>query len=102
MKPLQPLLERALVYVCAYQGTKLVGFSKVVGDGGVHGLLLDPTVAPEHQRQGLGRRLVETCVEESRRRGIEWLHVDFEPHFAKFYAACGFSSTSAGLRNLKP
>ena len=100
-KNLQPMLRHALVCVCAYQGTKLVGFAKVIGDGGVHGFLLDPTVAPAHQRKGIGRRLVETCAKESRRRGIEWLHVDFEPRLAKFYRACGFSPTKAGLRKLK-
>ncbi|MEO6875815.1 MAG: GNAT family N-acetyltransferase [Opitutaceae bacterium] len=99
--PAQPLLQRALVYVCAYEGKQLVGFAKVIGDGGVHGFLLDPTVAPEHQRQGLGRRLVVRCAQEARRRGVEWLHVDFEPRLAKFYRACGFSPTTAGLWNLK-
>lgn len=98
---IQPLLRRALVYVCAYEGSKLVGFAKVIGDGGVHGFLLDPTVAPDHQRKGIGRRLVESCADESRRRGVEWLHVDFEPRLEKFYQACGFSPTLAGLRNLK-
>ena len=98
---LQPMLERALVYVCAYEGTRLVGFAKVVGDGGVHGFLLDPTVVPDRQRKGIGRRLIELCAEETRRRGIEWLHVDFEPQLAEFYRACGFSPTNAGLRNLR-
>lgn len=97
----QPLLRRTLVYVCAYEGNQLIGFAKVIGDGGVHGFLLDPTVAPAHQREGIGRRLVEKCAEESRSRGVEWLHVDYEPELAKFYRACGFSSTRAGLRNLK-
>jgi len=98
---LQPLLRQALVYVCAYEGKTLVGFAKVVGDGGVHGFLLDPTVHPDWQRRGIGRKLVERCVQESRRRGIKWLHVDYAPTLAPFYRACGFSSTRAGLRNLK-
>jgi GNAT superfamily N-acetyltransferase len=95
------MLKRALVYVCAYEGKRLVGFAKVIGDGGVHGFLLDPTVAPDRQRQGIGRRLVAKCATEARRRGAEWLHVDFEPQLARFYAACGFASTPAGLLNLK-
>ena len=95
------MLRRALVYVCAYEGRKLIGFAKVVGDGGVHGFLLDPTVSPDRQRQGIGRRLVAKCAAESRRRGIEWLHVDFEPSLEKFYRACGFSLTRAGLLNVK-
>ncbi len=99
-KNLQPVLRRALIYVCAYEGSRLVGFAKVIGDGGVHGFLLDPTVAPDRQRKGIGRKLVAKCVQESRRHGIEWLHVDFEAKLAPFYRACGFSSTRAGLRNL--
>lgn len=98
---LQPLLRRALVYVCAYAGKELVGFVKAVGDGGVHGFLLDPTVSPSQRRKGIGQRLVLKCAEEARRLGAEWLHVDFEPRLAKFYRACGFSLTTAGLRNLK-
>src|ERR1051325_2689567 len=70
----QPLLRRAVVYVCAYEGERLVGFAKGIGDGGVHGFLLDPTVALDRQRRGIGRKLVEVCVRESRRLGIEWLH----------------------------
>ncbi len=94
-------LRFSLFYVCAYAGKRLVGFAKVVGDGGVHGFLLDPTVHLDWQRKGIGRKLVEKCALESRRRGIEWLHVDFEPPLAKFYRACGFSHTHAGLRNLR-
>jgi GNAT superfamily N-acetyltransferase len=99
--PLQRILRHASFYVCAYENKQLIGFAKIIGDGGVHGFLLDPTVAPESQRQGVGRKLVETCAREARRRGIEWLHVDFEPRLAPFYRACGFRPTRAGLRNLK-
>jgi GNAT superfamily N-acetyltransferase len=94
------ILKQALVYVCAYEGERLVGFAKVVGDGGVHGFVLDPTVAPDFQRKGIGRRLVEACAEEARRRGVEWLHVDFEPRYRGFYRACGFSATEGGLLRL--
>lgn len=100
-KNLQPMLRRALFHVCAHEGKRLIGFAKVVSDGGVHGFLLDPTVAPDRQHQGIGRKLVIKCAKESRRRQIEWLHVDFEPRLAKFYRTCGFSPTRAGLRNLK-
>jgi len=100
-KNLQPMLRRALVYVCAYEGKRLVGFAKVIGDGGVHGFLLDPTVAPDRQRDGIGRKLVEKCAVESKRRGVEWLHVDFAANLAPFYRACGFSPTRAALRRLK-
>jgi len=95
------LLERAMFYVCAYEGQRLVGFVKVIGDGGVHGFLLDPTVVQDRQRRGIGRCLVTRCVEEARRRGLEWLHVDFEPQLKPFYEACGFRHTEAGIQNLQ-
>ena len=96
----QPILNHVIVYVCAYESTRLVGFAKVVGDGGVHGFLLDPTVAPDKQKQGIGRQLVAKCSDEARSRGIEWLHVDFEPHLKAFYESCGLKHTEAGLLNL--
>ncbi|KAB2862019.1 MAG: GNAT family N-acetyltransferase, partial [Anaerolineae bacterium] len=33
--------------------------------------------------------------------GIEWIHVDYEPHLHEFYTQCGFTPTFAGLVNLK-
>jgi GNAT superfamily N-acetyltransferase len=84
-----PLLECALFYVCAYQDKRLVGFAKVIGDGGVHGFLLDPTVAFDRQRNGIGKQLVNACMEEARGRGIAWLHVDYVPQLRQFYASCG-------------
>lgn len=97
----RPILERALVYVCAFEDDQLVGFAKVISDGGIHGFLLDPTVTTDRQRSGIGRKLVMTCIEEARNRGVEWLHVDYVPALMPFYNSCGFRHTEAGLLNLK-
>lgn len=93
-------LEHSLSYVCAYQGARLVGFVNVAWDGGVHGFILDTTVHPEVQRQGIGVELVARAAAVARGRGLEWLHVDFEPHLTGFYERCGFRPTTAGLMNL--
>lgn len=93
-------LDHSLTYVCAYADAHLVGFVNVAWDGGVHAFLLDPTVHPDFQRQGLGRELVRRAAEETRERGLHWLHVDFEPHLTSFYRACGFRATEAGLMRL--
>ena len=95
------LLEKALVYVCAYESESLIGFCKVVGDGGVHGFLLDPTVDPDWRRRGIGKRLVKLRVEETGNRGVEWVHVDYEARLENFYKQCGFSPTKAGLLDLR-
>jgi GNAT superfamily N-acetyltransferase len=96
----QPILSRSLLYICAYQEEHLIGFVNAAWDGGVHGFLLDTTVHNAYQRQGVGMRLVQTAVDAARERGIEWVHVDYEPHLDHFYRQCGFQPTLAGLIDL--
>jgi GNAT superfamily N-acetyltransferase len=93
-------LERSLFYICAYSGLRLVGFVKLISDEGVHAFLLDTTVHQEFQHQGIGRDLVTRAITESRARGCDWLHVDFEPHLESFYQSCGFKPMLAGLVKL--
>jgi GNAT superfamily N-acetyltransferase len=95
-----PVLERSLVYLCAYWERRLVGFVNVAWDGGIHGFILDTTVHPEVRRRGIASQLVLLAASEARDRKVEWLHVDFEPHLRSFYDGCGFRATKAGLLHL--
>jgi len=98
----RPELERSLGFVCAYHGDELIGFVRLAWDGGVHAFLLEPTVRPDLRRRGIGRTLVERAVAVARKRGgMEWVHVDYEPHLHEFYRACGFKPTNAGLIRLR-
>lgn len=97
----RPILDRSLVYVCAYYETQLVGFVNVAWDGGIHAFILDTTVHRKFQRRGIGLNLVKQAETAAREKGAEWLHVDFESHLQNFYDKCGFKNTSAGLINLK-
>lgn len=96
------VLRRSLAYVCAFDGDALVGFVNVAWDGGVHAFLLDTTVHPDHRRRGIGRALVRRAVDAAKARGIEWVHVDYEPHLDAFYQGCGFAPTAAGLVRCQP
>lgn len=96
-RPFEPVLSRSLAYVCAFEAERLVGFVNLAWDGGIHAFLLDTTVHPDVQRQGIGEQLVRAAIEAARERGIEWVHVDYEPHLEGFYQRCGFSPTLAGL-----
>jgi GNAT superfamily N-acetyltransferase len=87
-------------WVCAYDGERLVGFVNVAWDGATHCFLLDTTVAPSRQRQGIGAALVAHAVALSKARGGDWLHVDYEDHLTSFYEGCGFVPTPAGLIQL--
>lgn len=96
-----PELEWALAFVCAYDSDALIGFVRLAWDGSVHAFLLEPTVHPDYRRRGIGRSLVEHAVAVARERGLEWVHVDYEPHLRDFYKACGFTPTDAGLIRLR-
>jgi GNAT superfamily N-acetyltransferase len=93
----QPILKRSLAYVCSYANNHLIGFVNLAWDGGSHAFLLDTTVHPDWRRRGIGRQLVLEAVMVARERGMEWLHVDYEPHLEGFYRACGFQPTLAGV-----
>lgn len=95
-----PILGRSLVYIGAFYGDRLVGFVNVAWDGGVHGFVLDTTVHPEFQRQGVGLGLLRHAAEVGRERGLEWFHVDYEPRLEAFYNAAGYRPTAAGLLRL--
>jgi GNAT superfamily N-acetyltransferase len=94
-------LSMALAYACAYDGDELIGFVRLAWDGSVHAFLLEPTVDPAYQRRGIGRSLVAQVVAVARERGLEWVHVDYDPQLAPFYRACGFTPTDAALINLR-
>jgi ribosomal protein S18 acetylase RimI-like enzyme len=95
-----PVLEHSLVYVCAYEDERLIGFVYVAWDGSQHAFLLEPTVHPDYRRRGIGRELVRHAEAASREAGCEWLHVDHEAELTAFYEACGFRPTPAGLIRL--
>ncbi|MDK4736164.1 GNAT family N-acetyltransferase [Rhizobium sp. CNPSo 3490] len=94
------ILPRSLAHIGAYHANRLVGFVNVAWDGGIHAFLLDTSVHPDMRRQGIATRMVRQATGIARERGAEWLHVDFEPHLAGFYRACGFTPTAAGLIKL--
>jgi GNAT superfamily N-acetyltransferase len=96
----EPVLRHSLAYVCAYAGETLIGFVNLAWDGSAHAFLLDTTVHPDWQRRGIGRELVQRATAVAREQGVDWLHVDYEPHLDGFYRSCGFQPTLAGLIRL--
>jgi len=81
---------------------RLIGFVNLAWDGGSHAFVLDTTVHPDWRHCGIGSQLVRHAITVARERGMEWLHVDYEPDLEGFYRACGFQPTLAGLISLQP
>lgn len=96
-----PVLARSLTYIGAFDGSRLIGFVNVAWDGGIHGFVLDPTVHRSYQRRGVGTEMMRLAAKIAADRGLEWLHVDYEPHLHAFYQGCGYEETEAGLLNLR-
>ncbi len=91
------VLQQSLVYVCALDGARLVGFVNVAWDGGLHAFLLDPTVQHDYRRRGIGLELVRRAGAAAAQHGVEWLHVDYVSELESFYERAGFRPTLAGL-----
>jgi len=94
-------LNQNTVWICAYDKVKLVGFVKVLWDGGKHGFVLDTTTHVDYQHQGIATELLRRIAIESKKLGIQWLHVDFDSSLRDFYRKSGFQHTEAGLLNLE-
>ncbi len=96
------LEHHSLGWVCARNDDELVGFVKVIWDGGMHAFIIDTAVLPYSQRQGIGSGLVRVAAEQARQAGASWLHVDFDREYAGFYLErCGFGPTEGGLLDLR-
>jgi GNAT superfamily N-acetyltransferase len=78
------------VFVLEQEGA-IVGFSAILrredGDTELDALFVEPSI----QRRGIGRKLLEHCVEAARSMGSQALHAVGNIHAKQFYLSCGFS-----------
>jgi ribosomal protein S18 acetylase RimI-like enzyme len=96
------LEHHSLGWVCARSEEELIGFVKVLWDGGNHAFILDAAVLPNCQRQGVGAGLMESAAEHAREAGADWLHADFDRDIAGFFLErCGFTPTEGGRLYLR-
>ena len=77
------------VFVSEWEGT-IVGFAAIERKEDGNSELDAMFVEPRMQRRGIGRALVEHCVEVAQKQGSRYLHVVGNPHAENFYLASGF------------
>lgn len=86
--------EKSLLTLGAYDGEKLIGIIRTVGDGETVVFIQDILVLPEYQRQGIGKALISEILSRySHVRQIE-LATDDTEKTKSFYKAVGFSEMS--------
>lgn len=80
----------SLLTLAAYEGGRLVGIVRTVGDGYTTVLLQDILVCPEYQRQGIGTALMREILKRfCHVRQIQLVTDDTEKTIA-FYRSLGF------------
>ena len=92
---LQKGFERSLLCLAAYEGDRMIGLVRTVGDGQTVVLIQDILVHPAYQRRGVGTKLVDAILKRfSNVRQIQLL-TDDTPQTVSFYQSLGFQSVDA-------
>lgn len=76
-----------------------VAMGRVIGDGGWYFHVVDVATDPVHQRQGLGRAVVEWLVADIRDRAPEGPYVSLigDPPGQRLYRSLGFEDVTPSL-----
>lgn len=83
-------LEHTRYAISAYDGGRLVGTGRIVGDGVLHALLADVIVDPAYRGQGIGSAIVARLVVECRRAHILDVQLFCAAGHRRFYERLGF------------
>ena len=75
---------------------RIIGMGRVIGDGGTAFQIVDIAVEPEHQGQGLGKRIVAALVEHLRANAPPSAYVSLiaDGDAQHLYAKYGFAPVS--------
>lgn len=86
-------LEASLLVVAAFDGLELIGLIRVVGDGFTIIYIQDILVKTTHQRQGIGKQLINLVLEKYQSVRQKILLTDNQAHLKAFYNKNGFKAT---------
>jgi ribosomal protein S18 acetylase RimI-like enzyme len=73
-----------------------VAMGRILGDGGWYFHIADMATLPDHQRRGLGRRILETLVADIRHRAPAGAYITLlaDPPGVPLYRSLGFVPTT--------
>jgi ribosomal protein S18 acetylase RimI-like enzyme len=75
--------------VTAWDGDRLIGFSRAISDGIYRATIWDVVIDPHYQGAGLGRKLVETVLMHPHVNRVEKVYL-VTTHQQSFYERIGF------------
>ena len=86
---LRRMLNGSAAVVSAWDGDHLIGFGRATSDGVFRAVLWDVVVAASHQGQGLGRRIVESLLQQPCIHQAERVYL-MTTNSCGFYTQLGF------------
>lgn len=87
-------LQQSLSLLAAYDGNRLVGLLRAVGDGATIVFIQDILVLPNYQGQGIGRTLMTRTLERFSNVYQCHLLTDQTEKMRAFYTSLGFKEVS--------
>ena len=87
--------ESSLLCLAAYEGDRMIGLVRAVGDGQTVVLIQDILVHPAQQRKGVGTMLMDALLKRFPHVRQIQLLTDDTPKTASFYESLGFKSVDA-------
>ena len=91
---LEQALPHSLAVYLAFDGEKIVGLIRLVGDGFSSVFVQDLIVLPSYQRQGIGRSLMKEALEDYKDAYQVQLVTEQTEKNVGFYRSLGFEALS--------
>jgi ribosomal protein S18 acetylase RimI-like enzyme len=86
-------LQNSLYSLCVMLDRKLIGYGRIVGDGGIYYYIQDIIVLPEYQKSGIGRQIMNRVMEFLRENAApnSFVGLMAAAGVQKFYENYGFA-----------
>ncbi len=91
------ILPNSYAHFTVRKEERLVGFVNVISDGTADAFLVDLLIAPDFQKKGLGKALVQKAIADLTTDGICCIQTTFPPELQGFYQECGFHIFCGGI-----
>ena len=83
------------------RGGRLVAMARAITDAVYKAMVFDVIVHPDHQGQGLGRRVMEELLDHSALREVQHIELYCLPELEPFYDRWGFTAEIGGVRLIR-
>jgi spermidine synthase len=94
---LHRLIAGSHAFVIAVWEGAVVGIGRALSDGVSDAYIQDLTVSSSFRRQGIGRMILKTLLEQLSEDGISWIGLIAEPGSAQFYQTFDFTEMPGSI-----